>query len=265
MDLKYTIQSGDTLSQIAVDLGVEMKELAAANQIEDANKIRAGKKLIIPPKKEKQREVDPAVIQKEMAQQKQAQKAAITSTKKTEKPRSILAETRQPAPEKISEPFLPSNVRQFLYDLAGGEETFTEKDLKAAERKALADVVKAAKSRKSNVIEYEDYQTTGKGSQYEDVGGSRKTSILSKISDPAYSLKTLIGQANITEDEDGNTLVVDRYNFNDAESFSASGFVEGAVNAGASLYKQARNVGKFFGSGEGKGSPVVINLGNLKV
>jgi murein DD-endopeptidase MepM/ murein hydrolase activator NlpD len=252
MALNYTIQSGDTLSQIALDLGVDMRELAEANQIEDANKIRAGKKLVIPSKAEKQQTIDPVVIQKEMVQQKKAVK-----------PKETPSVVKQKRPLK-AEPILPSNVRQFFYDLAGGKETFTEKDLKEEERKALAEVVRTALNRKSTVIDYEDYQTTDKGSKFADIRKNQADSILFKIANPTYSLKTLIGAANIVEDEDGNTLVVDRYNFNDAKDFSVSEFVSGAVSAGTSLYSQARNVGKFFGSGEGQGSPVVINLGKLK-
>ena len=101
MDLKYTIQSGDTLSQIAVDLGVEMRELAAANQIEDANKIRAGKQLIIPPKNEKRRE-EKEVQQIERSMQRQ------------EKPTLIQREEKQPVAversmmEKAVDFFIPA-------------------------------------------------------------------------------------------------------------------------------------------------------------
>ena len=54
MSLKYTIQQGDTLSEIAERLGVDMMELAQANDIEDANKIFAGKKLSVPSRKEEE-------------------------------------------------------------------------------------------------------------------------------------------------------------------------------------------------------------------
>ena len=181
-----------------------------------------------------------------------------------EKPKADKKEKKQVV-EDTSEPFLPSNVRQFLYDLSGGTDSFTEKDLKSNERAALKNVVRTAKKRKSSVIEYEDYETTDRGNQYADVGGGG-SSILSKVSDPAYSLKTLIGQAQITKDEQGNTLIVDQYNFNNAaKEFDLFGFSKGVAKSGFSLYKQARNIGKYFGSGEGEGSPVVINLGKINV
>ena len=61
MDLKYTIQQGDTLSEIADNLGLDMAELAEANGIEDANKIYAGKKLTVPSRQKQEEEKVKAV------------------------------------------------------------------------------------------------------------------------------------------------------------------------------------------------------------
>ena len=44
----YVVKSGDALSKIASAHGIKTKELMAANNITDANKIRAGQKLAIP-------------------------------------------------------------------------------------------------------------------------------------------------------------------------------------------------------------------------
>lgn len=44
----YVVKAGDSLSKIASAHGVKMKDLAAANQITDYNKIRIGQKLVIP-------------------------------------------------------------------------------------------------------------------------------------------------------------------------------------------------------------------------
>ena len=291
MDFKYTIQKGDTLSQIADSLGLDMAELAEANNIEDANKIYAGRKLKVPSRQKEEEEKVQAVersmqLQEDPApsQRKEQPKAVekgmidkaldffIPESEAASKP-SLLAEPKPKANKKekeqvvedTSEPFLPSNVRQFLYDLSGGTDSFTEKDLKSKERAALINVVRTAQKRNSAIIEYEDYETTDRGNQYADVGGGG-SSILSKVSDPAYSLKTLIGQAQITKDEQGNTLIVDQYNFNNAaEEFDLVDFSKGVAKSGFSLYKQARNIGTYFGSGKGEGSPVVINLGKINV
>lgn len=45
---KYTIKSGDSLSQVARDYGVSLAALKKANKIENVNKIRAGQKIAIP-------------------------------------------------------------------------------------------------------------------------------------------------------------------------------------------------------------------------
>ena len=47
---KYTIKSGDTLSQVARDYGVSLAALKKANKIENVNKIRAGQKIVVPAK-----------------------------------------------------------------------------------------------------------------------------------------------------------------------------------------------------------------------
>jgi len=44
----YVVKSGDALSKIAARHGVKTKELMAANNIKDANRIRIGQKLVIP-------------------------------------------------------------------------------------------------------------------------------------------------------------------------------------------------------------------------
>jgi len=47
---KYTIKSGDTLSQVARDYGVSLDALKKANKIKNVNKIRAGQKIVVPAK-----------------------------------------------------------------------------------------------------------------------------------------------------------------------------------------------------------------------
>ena len=44
----YTVQTGDSLSKIAVRCGVSARELAEVNNIKDANKVRIGQKLVLP-------------------------------------------------------------------------------------------------------------------------------------------------------------------------------------------------------------------------
>ncbi len=64
----YVVKSGDALSKIAALHGIKTKELMAANQIKDANRIRIGQKLVIPGAAAKA----DAPVQKEEAASKKA-------------------------------------------------------------------------------------------------------------------------------------------------------------------------------------------------
>ena len=89
--------------------------------------------------------------------------------------------------------------------------------------------------------------------------------MLGKIADPAYSMKTFIGQGGITQNEKGETIVLDRYNFNDAVDGNLFDYLKDVKKAGLSFYGQARALGRHFGSAPGEGSPVAINLGRIDV
>ena len=71
----YVVKAGDALSKIAALHGVKTKDLMAANNLTDANKIRVGQKLAIPAAK--------AAVQKDPAQKPEAKKV---SAKPEEKP-----------------------------------------------------------------------------------------------------------------------------------------------------------------------------------
>jgi hypothetical protein len=160
---------------------------------------------------------------------------------------------------------LPLNVRQLTYDVMGGDDPITQTDLKKNEYESLKSAALNAISRGSKIIEYEDYKTHSEGSQYADVGGGGSNkNFMSLLDNPSYSVKTTIGQANITINKDGEVIIKDRYNFNNApEKFKFIDFVKGIKNSGLSGYAQARNVGTYFGSKPGEGSIVEINLGKL--
>ena len=161
---------------------------------------------------------------------------------------------------------IPINIRAFVSDIFGGGKDINENSLTKAERTELANVVKRAQEQGKSKIEYADYSTEGdKQSQYADVGGGGGAGdFFGKVTDPAYSLKTTLGQAKISVDEKGNTIVTDQYNFNDSDGdFSVLGLIKGIKKAGLSPYAQIRNIAREFGSGEGEGAQVKINLGKL--
>ena len=100
--MKYKIKAGDTLSQIAKDNNISVKELAELNNITDVNKIYAGRTLNIPSKKENIKKSKKVV---------KTQKKENRATKKID-----------------SDSFLPINIRQFF----NPQQDRTEKDLSKA-------------------------------------------------------------------------------------------------------------------------------------
>ena len=60
----YVVKPGDALSKIAAAHGVKTKDLMAANNLTDANKIRAGQKLVIPGAKKADKAEDKAAEKK---------------------------------------------------------------------------------------------------------------------------------------------------------------------------------------------------------
>ena len=150
--------------------------------------------------------------------------------------------------------------------MLGQRSPITEEDLSEEEFNSLLKIAERARELGKERIEYADYQTESEGqSQYADVGGGGgNLDFFKKVFDPDYSLKTTLGQARIEEDENGNTIIRDKYNFNNAAGgFDAVKFAKGMKNAGFNAYAQLRNVATMFGSGPGEGSEVIINLGQL--
>ena len=269
----YEIKSGDTLGAIAKTFGTTVKELARTNKILDPNKIKAGARIVVP----EQEKTLMQQAQSFMGMEPEKKEAPVIEKKPKpvieKKPEPIVAKKQDAtpqasllAPPEKEQPLLPTNIRQFVYDIFGGKETLTEESLQKEEISALREGVIRAKAAGKEVLEYEDYATQGQGeSQYADVGGGGGfAEFFEKVFDPSYSMKTTIGQARIEEDEEGNTIVIDRYNFNDAEDkFSFMGLMTGIKKAGLSPYAQVRNIGKQLGSGQGEGSEVRINLGKI--
>jgi len=284
----YEIKRGDTLSQIAKQYNMDYKELARNNKISNPDKIYVGQKIVVPSKEpdmaaqvqaaqkpvRKEPVKQEAPVRKEPVKQEAPvrkepvkQEAPVRKEPvKQEAPSLMSKPSRLENPVRNEDPLIPTNVRQFVYDLFGGSETLTEQDLKEEEKEALRKAALRAQSQGKAAIEYADYGTQVKGqSQYVDVGGGGGAlDFVTKVFDPEYSMKTTVGQARIEKDDEGNTIIVDRYNFNDSDDkFSFTGLMSGIKRAGFNPYAQLRNIARELGSGEGEGSEVRINLGKL--
>ena len=283
----YKIKSGDTLSKIAKKTGVSMEDIIRANNIQNPNLIIAGKTLTIPG-------MEPTApsraalyesISPEPGVQKLIQKLSDTpasklnnkelnklindakkQAKKEEKEVKGAKEDIRNASAKVRDAVhklgVPLQATALIYDLLGGKGAYTEKSLTDEELKSLKE---AAKRSDRGAIEYADYATTGEGSQYGDVGGGASSAeILEKLSDPAYGLKTTLGQARVQTTAEGDTTIVDEYDFNNrVREANLQRYLQEARAKGADLYGQARLLGKHFGSAPGEGAPVNIDLSTL--
>ena len=180
---------------------------------------------------------------------------------------AVLTEADEDKPEEIkNNRLIPINIRQMMYDIFGGDRDVTEEDLSSNELTALRSIITPEVLRKGK-LEYKDYATTEGDNVYSDVGGSVQGSnpIAKSFSDPAYALKTTLGQAKVFTDKNGNVIIEDRYNFNDADDQVTFDSFLNDLRAIKSDWKYflPRKTAKYFGSKEGEGSKIIINLGKL--
>jgi len=167
--LKLLLKRGDTLFSIARDNELSIAELLEVNpQIKNPDEIYAGDNLFIPSKGK-------APVAKEPSKQESFlsvfRKKAKEVARKFKRDDIKLPETSEP---ELRKRILPINMRQFAYDVFGGDDDLTEKDLSPEEFAAAKEVTINALKRQSKAIGYPDYQTS-EGS-YDDVGGSVKGS-----------------------------------------------------------------------------------------
>jgi len=159
---------------------------------------------------------------------------------------------------------IPPNMRQFVYDITGGKEDFTEKDLSASDQELFREIISNAAAEGRDYIDYDDY---GIDSFYRP--------FMENITDPRYNLKTLVGRGNFEVDEDGNLILTDKYDFNVNDPLSGSEYAPiadaSAMDIAKDLFNRAkekgmynalRTAGSYFGSAPGEGSDVRINLGD---
>jgi len=161
---------------------------------------------------------------------------------------------------------IPPNVRQFTYDLFGGNEEFNEKDLTENYKEELKGIAQNVLSKGKNTISYEDYDQ-----------GTASKSIFENIFSKNYNLKTLIGSGKVTLNENGEIIVTDKFDYNDAKDINSladvkemiSGIITaykgGDKNRPDGIYGALREGIRYFGSAPGEGSDVEINLGKYKV
>jgi len=240
---QYKVQKGDTLDKIAKRNSLNLNQLMKFNpEIKDANLIKLGQNVTIPQ----------------------------FGIREQEEFKKNINAPRQSSRKRI----LPSNIRQLLYDINPlsrfkrdinvGLEDFTEADLTPKELEALQNIARNNLANNKKIIEYDDYKTSN--TTYGDVGGGRTglLKVADKFNDPYFSMKTLVGQGTITTNDRGETVVVDRYNFNEENPDSIKDYaIKAGLVAKDPFYQGPRQIGSIYGSDEGEGSYVRLNLGKL--
>jgi len=295
--MKYKIKSGDTLSQIAKANGVSVSSIAKANNIENVNKIFAGKTITIPGAKK------PSSVEKVKDAPKPKPKPKPKSKKKPKpkpKPKFIPEDELQepPYPTEDKDDFyggiFPLAVRQLADDtkydflrnilpkniadtisnkVFGEEETITEKDLSSEEYDKLREIVKNNISNNKFSIDYDDYRSVGAGGT-----STIKDNPFDLADNTARSLQYTFGNASIDVDDEGNVYLRDQFNFNDAKmasnpnrgyagpDFDEEGYLKmqpGLENLPSNLFRKVRNYKTRVGRGEGEGAKSKIYLGKI--
>jgi len=160
---------------------------------------------------------------------------------------------------------IPPNIRQVGYDIFGGSEDFTEKDLSSDYKAELKGIANKALLKGKDTIDYDDYDQ-----------GTIGQSLIKNLFSKNYNLKTLIGGGKITIDDNGEMIITDKFDFNDAEDLNSlqdvKNMFSGIVSAWkgeddkyvGGTYSAIREAMKWLGSAPGEGSDVKINLGKYE-
>jgi len=297
----YKIKPGDSLSKISKTTGVSMEDLIRLNNIKNPNIIITGKTLKLPSteptvgsptydqfqptseylsaqqtyEQSKEPEVskllsmisdtplselDNKAVNKLINDTKTIAKKEDSDIQKAKKDiRNASAKVR----DAIHKLGVPLQATALVYDLLGGKGAYTEKSLTDNELKELRNI---ARRSKRGAIKYPDYQTQVGENVYSDVTtnvGTREGNkqVLGKINDPSYEIKTTLGQAGIEVTPQGDTIVVDQYDFNNkVKDPKFRAYLQEALTKGSDIYSQARTLGKYYGSAPGEGAPVRIDL-----
>jgi LysM repeat protein len=265
--LEHKIKKGDTLSEIAQMYDSNVEYLAKLNNIKDINKIKAGDTLKLFDFKEGSPTPMTGIPFGEPTQELLEFFAGLNPFKDKESTtQDKKEESKQTKEEESSDSFLPINIRQFF----SPKEDRTEQDLSKVELDALKEVIarsqtaeRIAEKEKKGIspfaIEYKDYETTAKNSQYADVGGGGMglSSFYNKLQNPSYNLKTFLGQASAVPQEGGGYRIQDVYDFEPKTTSTGiaklAQYLSSIPSAGINPYNQLRNYMGYFGPQEGTG------------
>lgn len=173
--------------------------------------------------------------------------------------------------------FIPSNARFFLADLLGVDKTFTEDDLTQDELGFLKEFVSKKYASQEDRPDtyaadlYDTYDSEGVDPLTRVRESGSLLGLIKESFNPASSLATTLGQFGVSEDDEGNFIATDNYDFNKfsrmTENMTTTDALRGIFQQlkSGDPYKAAGILAGKLGTSEYKkaGNPVRINLGNL--
>jgi len=165
----------------------------------------------------------------------------------------------QDNPDNQESGFIPPNAKSLMKDLFGMKSNITEKALSEDQLNKLQEIVRNNLKKGKTNISYSDYNTDELA--LADGTAPKKSGKMTKkdqLSDSSYILKSLIGQGNIIVTPKNDTLVVDRYNFNDSTGEGSLSDLSSRIQKNPTMYGIARAFGSEYGSPEGEGNNVII-------
>lgn len=170
---------------------------------------------------------------------------------------------------------IPAPARAFLQDITGiGDEStydksfFHDSDLKIM-KEMISEKIKENPKAVSGSIQYKDYPTKESGVYRK--GGFDK--VVDVFTDPEQRVKKTLGQFAWSKDTEGNIIIKDQFNFNDAPTEDMS-LLDRLKTIKSDLdyenlsfvdntYGALRKTAQMLGSPEGKGAKFNINLGKI--
>lgn len=176
---------------------------------------------------------------------------------------------------KKASKLIPSHMRMFAKDLTGLdlEETKTEDFFNEAEKVSMLSVIKNSMDRlgdkSTGSVTYEDY-----ASGLADVTWNKSNVDPLSIRDAEGSVKKTLGQFTWKVDDNGDIIVTDEYDFNDAKELQEqypsnkdkvkhlTSLAAQVATGDLSKYGWLRKLGGLYGSQEGEGVSFEVNLGD---
>lgn len=150
---------------------------------------------------------------------------------------------------------------QFVLDLARVPSKITEKSFSEEEKQVMYAAIKTAESKGKSYVNYTDYPSGNEGIR--QVASTTDKEGENITGNSELTVKRTLGQFTFAK-VGGNYVISDKYNFNDAGDKGlgdkVGDVVAGFADESLSTYAKIRKIATNFGSKEGEGADVTIEL-----